>query len=84
MCLAIPVRIEELVDEETAVAHIGGLRKTINIALVDGLQVGDYVILHVGFALEKLDEQEAQRTLALFTELGQLEQVQQAALEDAS
>jgi len=79
MCLAIPVRIEELLDEQSAVACIGGLRKTINVALLDDLHVGDYVILHVGFALQKLDEAEAQRTLALLAELGQLAEAEQAA-----
>ena len=79
MCLAIPVRIEELLDAHNAVACIGGLRKTINVALLDDLAVGDYVILHVGFALQKLDEAEAQRTLALLAELGQLTEAEQAA-----
>lgn len=69
MCLALPVRIAELIDEFSAVADIGGVRKEINIALIDDLQVGDYVILHVGFALKKLDQEEAERTLALFAEL---------------
>lgn len=79
MCLAIPVRIEQLLDEQSAVATIGGLRKTINVSLLDDLQVGDYVILHVGFALQKLDEAEAMRTLALLEELGQLAEAEQAA-----
>ena len=73
MCLAIPVRIDALLDEQNAVAQIGGVRKTINIALVENVQVGDYVILHVGFALQKLNQAEAARTLALFEELGRLE-----------
>lgn len=80
MCLAIPVRIEQLIDEERALADIGGVRKEINIALVDGVQVGDYVILHVGYALNKLDPEEASRTLALFEELGQLQAARDAAL----
>jgi hydrogenase expression/formation protein HypC len=67
MCLAIPVKISELRDEDTAVASVGGVRRIINIALVEGLRVGDYVILHVGYALAKLDAEEAQRTLALMT-----------------
>jgi len=83
MCLAIPVRIEELLDEQTAVACIGGLRKTVNVALLDDLKVGDYVILHVGFALQKLDEAEAQRSLALFAEMGQLAEAERAALGEA-
>ena len=69
MCLALPVRIAEIIDEFTAIADIGGVRKSINIALLDDLEVGDYVILHVGFALKKLDQQEAERTLALFAEM---------------
>ncbi|WP_027852286.1 HypC/HybG/HupF family hydrogenase formation chaperone [Marinobacterium litorale] len=81
MCLAIPVRIEKLIDEERALADIGGVRKEINIALVDDLQVGDYVILHVGYALNKLDPEEAAKTLALFEELGQLQAARDAALE---
>lgn len=74
MCLAIPVRIDELIDDERAMADIGGVRKEINIALVDDLSVGDYVILHVGYALNRLDPEEAARTLALFEELGQLQE----------
>jgi hydrogenase expression/formation protein HypC len=68
MCLAIPVKICELRDEETAVASVGGVQRTINIALVEGLSEGDYVILHVGYALAKLDADEAERTLALMTQ----------------
>lgn len=81
MCLAIPVRIEQLIDEERALADIGGVRKAINIALVDDLKVGDYVILHVGYALNRLDPEEARRTLALFEELGQLQAARDAALD---
>lgn len=76
MCLAVPVQIEALVDEQTATANLGGIRKNINTALVDDLQVGDYVILHVGVALKKLDQQEAEKTLALFGELEALEKAQ--------
>ncbi len=68
MCLAIPVKISELQDDETAVASVGGVQRTINIALVEGLSEGDYVILHVGYALAKLDADEAERTLALMTQ----------------
>lgn len=71
MCLAIPVRVEALIDEERAMADIGGVRKEINISLVEDVAVGDYVILHVGYALNKLDPEEAARTLALFEELEQ-------------
>ena len=69
MCLAIPVRVVELRGEDTAVVDLDGIRKEISLALVDGVQVGDYVILHVGYALSRLDPAEASRTLALFAEL---------------
>ena len=66
MCLAIPVRVVELLGDATAIVELDGIRKEISLALVDGVQVGDYVILHVGYALSKLDPEEAERTLALF------------------
>jgi len=80
MCLAVPVRIEALIDEERAMADIGGVRKEINIALVEDVAVGDYVILHVGYALNKLDPEEAARTLALFGELEQMQSAQESGL----
>ncbi|CAD5375028.1 Hydrogenase maturation factor HypC [Rubrivivax sp. A210] len=66
MCLAIPVRVVELLADDNAIVDLAGIRKTISLALVDGVQVGDYVILHVGYALSRLDPEEAQRTLELF------------------
>jgi len=69
MCLAIPVCIQSLEANDLAIVDIGGVRKTISVALIDDLEVGDYVILHVGYALNKLDKEEAQKTLALFVEL---------------
>lgn len=66
MCLAVPVRVVELVDGDQAVVDLDGIRKQISLALVDGVQVGDYVIVHVGHALARLDADEAERTLALF------------------
>ncbi len=73
MCLAIPVRIAELGEKETAIAEIDGVRKEISLALVEDVRVGDYVLMHVGYAISRLDENEARRTLALFEELGRLE-----------
>ena len=70
MCLAIPVQIKEILDEERAMASAGGILREINTALVDDLQVGDYVILHVGYALSKLDEAEAQQTIEVMAEAG--------------
>ena len=70
MCLAIPVRITELLAGDRALASAGGIVREIDIALVDDLQVGDYVILHVGYALSKLNEVEAQKTLEAMAAIG--------------
>ena len=70
MCLAIPARVEQLQEDGNAIVDLGGVRKAISLALVDDVAVGDYVIVHVGFALQKLDVEEAERTLALFAEMG--------------
>jgi hydrogenase expression/formation protein HypC len=72
MCLAIPGRIVEIVDEagDIAKVEVGGVRRNINVALLDAVRVGDYVLIHVGFALSKVDEHEATETLRLLEELG--------------
>ena len=69
MCLAIPARVVELLPNLRAIVDLGGVRKEVSIDLVDDAQVGDYVIIHVGYALGKIDPEEAQRTLDLFAEL---------------
>ncbi|MDO9073550.1 MAG: HypC/HybG/HupF family hydrogenase formation chaperone [Rubrivivax sp.] len=71
MCLALPVRVVELVGECDAIVDLGGIRKQISLALLDGVVPGDYVILHVGYALSRLDPIEAARTLALFASAGE-------------
>ena len=70
MCLAIPARVVELLPGETARVEVGGVTKDCSLALVDGVAVGDYVVLHVGYAIQRLDAAEAERTLALFAEAG--------------
>ncbi|BDV33581.1 MULTISPECIES: HypC/HybG/HupF family hydrogenase formation chaperone [Methylocystis] len=65
MCLAVPVRVTELLPDQMAKVSLDGVSKSISIALVDDVSVGDYVILHVGFALSKVDAEEAERTLAM-------------------
>ena len=79
MCLAIPVKVVELGAGDTATVDLGGVRKEISLALLADVQVGDYVILHVGYALSKLDPEEAERTLALFAELNESGTVGEAA-----
>jgi hydrogenase expression/formation protein HypC len=71
MCLAIPAQVVELREGDNAVVDLAGVRKEISLSLVDDVAVGDYVIVHVGYALNKLDPEEAAKTLALFAELGQ-------------
>jgi len=69
MCLALPVKVMELGAGDTATVDLGGVRKEISLALLDGVNMGDYVILHAGFALSKLDQEEAEKTLALFAQM---------------
>jgi hydrogenase expression/formation protein HypC len=73
MCLAIPARVVETLADEQAVVDLAGVRKTISLALVPEATVGDYVIVHVGHAIGRLDAEEAERTLALFAELAATE-----------
>lgn len=73
MCLAIPAQVVELRDGDNAVVDLAGVRKEISLSLVENVALGDYVIVHVGYALNKLDPEEAAKTLALFAELGQLD-----------
>ena len=77
MCLGIPGRIVEILDEDLmlAKADVGGVRRNINIGLVhhDGerVEVGDWVLIHVGFAMSKLNEAEAHSTLRALEEIGE-------------
>lgn len=76
MCLAIPGRLVEIVDAERCIAkvEVAGVRRNINIGLLTGDEkpgLGDYVLIHVGFALSKIDEQEALETQRALEELGQ-------------
>ncbi|MBL0141082.1 MAG: HypC/HybG/HupF family hydrogenase formation chaperone [Betaproteobacteria bacterium] len=75
MCLAIPAKVVELRDGDLAVIDLGGVRKEISLALVEDVWPGDFVIVHVGYALQKLDPVEAQKTLALFAGLAASEAV---------
>lgn len=79
MCLGIPGRIVEIWGEEDELLRMGkvdfgGIVREVSLAYVPKVQVGDYVIVHVGFALHTIDEEEAQETLALFREIGAIEE----------
>ncbi|MGZ4268785.1 MAG: HypC/HybG/HupF family hydrogenase formation chaperone [Solirubrobacteraceae bacterium] len=92
MCLAIPGRVMELVDESNRLARVdvAGVQRTVNVALLDGDGVsvgpGDWVLIHVGFALSKVDEAEAEATLSLLRGMGrdfeqELEELRASVIE---
>lgn len=68
MCLAIPVQVKEILPDDMAKVTLDGVAKIVSIALVDDVKPGDYLVLHVGYALAKIDPEEAERTLALLRE----------------
>jgi hydrogenase expression/formation protein HypC len=69
MCLAMPAQITKLLDQQRAIVNLGGIEKEISTTLLEHVAKGDYVIMHVGYALTRLDEHEAQKTLALFADM---------------
>jgi len=70
MCLAIPVEVREILPNDMAKVSLNGVVKLVSTALVDDLRVGDYVVLHVGYALAKIDPEEAARTLEMLASAG--------------
>jgi hydrogenase expression/formation protein HypC len=72
VCLAIPCQVVEIVDDDNRLARVdvGGVRRTVNVGLVDGVQAGDWVLVHVGFALSRVDEAEALETMRLLQAMG--------------
>jgi hydrogenase expression/formation protein HypC len=92
MCLGIPGQIVELVDEHNhiAKAEVSGVRRNVNVGLLvqgpETVSVGDWVLIHVGFALSKIDEEEAQATLDFLRTLGEayeseLEELKESRIE---
>lgn len=73
MCLALPSLVTEILPDDQAKVELGGVSKVISLALVSDVAPGDYVIVHVGYALTKMDPDEAEKTLALFAELAEAE-----------
>jgi hydrogenase expression/formation protein HypC len=72
MCLAVPARVDRLLDGDRAAVDLAGVQREISLALVDGVAVGDYVIVHVGYALGRIDAEEARTTLELLAEISRL------------
>ena len=73
MCLGIPMRIVEK-EGDQGIVETGGVKREVSLQLVEGVKVGDYVIVHAGFAIQKLDEREAEETLRLLREMLQAEE----------
>lgn len=76
MCLAVPGRVVEITERDgtrMATVDFGGITKEVCLEYVPDLEVGEYTIVHVGFALQRLDEQAAQETLELFRQMGELD-----------
>lgn len=72
MCLAIPARVEKKLPNDFAIVEVGGIKKEVSTSLICDLEVGDYVIIHVGFALNKLDEEEALKTLEIMEQINEI------------
>lgn len=71
MCLAIPVQVTEVLPDNMAKVTLDGVSKLISTALIDDVQLGDYLVLHVGYALAKIDPEEAEHTLRLIREMAE-------------
>ena len=68
MCLAIPIRVEQLLPDNMARVTLGGVSKIVSIAFLEDVRLGDYLLIHAGYALARLDPDEAEQTLALMRE----------------
>ena len=73
MCLAVPAKVVSITGQ-IAQVELGGLTRQANIMLVPGLRLGDFVLLHAGFAIQTLDEVDARETLELLAEIAQIEE----------
>lgn len=73
MCMAMPTRVRAIDEDGQGVVELGGVQLAVSLEMVDGVQVGDYVIVHVGHAISRMDATEAEATLALFRKLAETE-----------
>lgn len=69
MCLAVPARVTALLGDDWVETEVGGVYSRVSTALVESVAVGDYLIVHAGFAITRLDVEEAEKSLALFAEI---------------
>ncbi len=72
MCLAIPMKLEKIEQNNMGIVEIGGVRRQVGLHMLPEAKPGDYLIVHAGFAIQKLDEKEALKTLALIEEMGKV------------
>lgn len=85
MCLAIPARIIDIdANNDMATVALGEVEKQISLALVEGVQIDDYVLVHVGYALNKISEDEAEKTLSMFAEAGLLAMEETLSTQESS
>jgi len=71
MCLAIPMKLIKIEGDKGEV-ELSGVKKEVSLTLLKKVEIGDYLIIHAGFAIEKLNEEEAKKTLAIWEEIGNL------------
>jgi hydrogenase expression/formation protein HypC len=88
VCLAVPGQIVDLVDEVNRLAKVdvAGVQRNVNVGLIDGVAVGDWVLIHVGFAISQVDEEEALATRRLLEQMGaeyeqELEELKASVIE---
>jgi len=74
MCLALPAKIISIDDNDMATVALGEVKKSISLALVEDVKIGDFVLIHVGYALNKVSPEEAERTLQIFADAGLTDQ----------
>ena len=68
MCLAVPMRVVEIKGSQAS-ADLGGVKRWVNLALLENVKIDDYIVVHAGFAIQKLDQKEAEETLAVLQEM---------------
>jgi len=71
VCLAVPAKVLEIKGDK-GIVDFGGIRREVNLSLVDNVKIGDYVLIHVGFAIQKIEKKEAEETLKIWQEMTEL------------
>jgi hydrogenase expression/formation protein HypC len=81
MCLAIPGKVIEIKDNK-ATANFGGLRRKVDISLIDSCKINDYILVHAGFAIQKIDEMTARETYRLLSEIDKVSMEQEVKMDE--